>query len=51
MYYIITYENGAQRHGEFNSYAEALDYAENNNGGWDFTVEEYGSEEDYNDNL
>lgn len=50
-YYIINYENGAMRHGEFNSYSECLNYAESNNGGWDFTIEEYDSEEEYYENL
>lgn len=38
--YIITYENGAMRHGEFSSYSEALNYAESFNGGFGFTIEE-----------
>lgn len=47
MYFVITFENGVERHGEFNSYCEALDYAEINNGGYDFTIDQYDSEEDY----
>ena len=46
-YYEINYENGAYRHGEFNSYTEADDYAQNNNGGYDYTISEYDSYEDY----
>ena len=40
MIYVITYENGATRYYENGTYSDALDYAENNNGGWDFTIEE-----------
>ena len=50
-FYIITYENGAMRHGEFRSYADCLNYAESCNGGWDFTIEEFESEEDYLANI
>lgn len=50
-YYIITYENGEYRHGEFNSYSEALNYAESRNNGYEFTIEEYESEEDYENSL
>ncbi len=50
-YYVIEYENGAYRHGEFDSYGKAIDYAENNNGGYDFTISEYDSEEEYQANL
>lgn len=46
-YYIITYENGAFRHGEFESYSDAINYAESNNSGYDYTIEEYDSEDDY----
>lgn len=46
-YYVISYENGEMRHGNFNSYADALNYAESRNGGYDFTIEEFDSEEDY----
>lgn len=51
MFYKIYYENGAERHGEFNTYADALDYAENNNGGHDFIVEEFETEDDYLESL
>lgn len=50
-YYVINYENGSCRHGYFGSYTEALDYADNNNGGYEFTIEEYDSEEDYEESL
>lgn len=51
MFYVINYENGEMRHGEFYSYGEALNYAESHNGGHDFTIEEYDSEEEYLKNL
>lgn len=51
MYYIINYENGEIRHGEFNCYTDALEYAESRNSGYDFTVEEYDSEEEYEESL
>lgn len=50
-YYVIEYENGAYRHGEFNSYIDALNYAKSHCGGWAFTIEVYESEEDYLMNL
>ena len=51
MYYVINYENGEMRHGEFNSYSDALEYAESRNGGYEFTIEEYNSEEEYEETL
>lgn len=50
-YFVIEYENGEYRHGEFNSYSDALNYAESHNGGYDFTIDEYESEEDYEESL
>ena len=50
-FFVIDYQNGACRHGYLNNYDEAFDYAENNNGGWDYTISEYDSEEDYFNNL
>lgn len=50
-YYIITYENGSFRHGEFESYSDAINYAESNNSGYDYTIDEYDSEEDYLINI
>lgn len=50
-FYVIEYENGAFRHGYFNSYSDALNYAESGSGGHDFTVSEYDSEDDYFNNL
>ena len=46
-FYVIDYENGSFRHGYLNNYNEAVDYAENNNGGFDYTISEYDSEDDY----
>lgn len=51
MYYVINYENGEMRHGNFNSYSDCLNYAESNNGSYDFCIEEYESEEDYYNNI
>ena len=50
-YYVISYENGETRYGDFNSYNDCLNYAESRNGGYDFTIEEYDSEEDYFNSL
>lgn len=50
-YYVISYENGAMRHGEFNSYSAALNYAESASGGYEFVIEEYENLEDYENNL
>lgn len=46
-YYVISYENGETRYGEFADYMSALNYAESRNGGYEFTIEEYDSEDDY----
>lgn len=51
MYYVISYESGEMRQGEFENYSDALNYAESKNGGNDFTIEEYENEEVYNNNL
>ena len=40
MIYIITYENGVIEYYEGGTPADALTYAETNNGGYDFTIEE-----------
>lgn len=50
-YYIIEYESGECRHGEFRSYSDALNYAESGNGGYEFTISEYSSEEEYSENC
>ena len=50
-YFVIEYENGEYRHGEFDNYAEALNYAESHNSSYGFTIEEYENEEDYLMNI
>lgn len=50
-YYVINYENGSQRTGDFNNYDDALNYAESCNGGWNFNITEYDSQEDVEENL
>ena len=51
MFYIIRYENGAVRYGEFSRYSDAVNYADSCNGGWDYTIEEYNAYEDYLNNI
>ena len=51
MFYVINYENGECRHGNFNSYSDCLNYAESHNGGYNYTIEEYDSEDDYLNSL
>ena len=46
-FFVITYENGETRYGEFVDYTSALNYAESRNSGYNFTIEEYESEEEY----
>lgn len=50
-FFVISYENGETRYGEFADYADALHYAKKHNSGWNFTIEEYNSEDDYADAL
>lgn len=50
MFYVINYENGEFKCGNFNSYSDCLDYAESYND-CDFTVEEYDSEVDFINSL
>lgn len=51
-FYVIEYENGAYCHGYFNSYSEAVNYAESLSGIIsDYTLSEYDSEDDYFNNL
>ena len=47
MFYIITYEDGTTKYGEFEDYEDCLYYAEYYNQGSDYTIEEYESEESY----
>lgn len=46
-YYVISYENGKTRYGEFADYISALDYAESYNNGYAFTIAEYESEDEF----
>ena len=48
-FYIFDFENGARKYGEFNSYREALNYAESF--GYEFTISVYNSVEDYDNSL
>ena len=50
-FYVINYENGETRYGDFNSYKDCLNYAESRNGGYHYTIEEYASQEEYESNL
>lgn len=50
-FYVIEYENGAIRYGEFASSEEAINYAESYNGGYDFTISVYDSMEDYDNSI
>lgn len=50
-FYVIEYENGAVRYGEFASFAEAENYAESYNGGWSYTMSSYDSVEEYDESL
>lgn len=49
MFYVITYENGVVKTGYFDRYEDAEQWAENYywDKGFNFTIEEYLSEEDY----
>lgn len=51
MFYVINYENGEIRYGDFNHYLDALNYAESHSGGWNFTIEQYSCEDDYFKNI
>ena len=48
-FYVIEFENGAVRYGEFNRYSDALNYAESF--GYEFTISVYDSVEDYDNSL
>ena len=50
-FYVIDYENGAQLHGDFYRYEDALNYAESRSGGHDFTISKWDSETDYFESL
>lgn len=46
-FFVISYESGEVRYGSFESRSSALNYAESRNSGYNFTIEEYESEEEY----
>lgn len=49
-YYVIEYENGAFIHGYIKGYINAIKFAESQNVGYAYTISEYDSEEDYENN-
>ena len=51
MFYVISYDDGEMKNGEFENYSEALSFAEKHNTTCNFTIEEYDSEKDYPDNI
>ena len=51
MFYVISYDDGEMKNGEFENYSEALSFAEKHNTTCNFTIEEYDSEKDYPDNF
>ena len=50
-FYVVNYEDDKTRYANFNSYIDCLNYAKSRFGCYDFTIEEYDSEEDYFNNL
>ena len=50
-YYEINYENGDYRHGEFRNIFEADEYAQSHNGGYDYTIDEFEDEDEYNEYI
>lgn len=50
-FYVIKYENGVVRYGEFATYKDAENYAESYNGGYDYTISDYDSVEEYDESL
>ncbi len=48
-FYVFDFENGSRKYGYFNSYREAFEYADSF--GYEYTVSDYDSEEDYENNL
>jgi hypothetical protein len=50
-FFIIDYDNGKVIFGDFDSYNEALNFAERHSEGCSFTISEYDSVEDYFNNL
>ena len=46
-YFVIDFEDGRSINGKFDTYVDAVIYADSNCEGYDYTIEEYESEEDY----
>ena len=46
-FYVISYEDGRTSYAEFSSYIDVLNWAESNANGYEFTIEEYESENEY----
>ena len=47
-FYVINFKNGALcRHGEFKNYSKAIEWAEQESNGQEFTIEEYENEKLY----
>lgn len=51
MFYVISFSNGVTKYGNFYNYIDCLNYAESLSCGYNFTIEQYDSEEDYYNSL
>lgn len=48
MFFVIRYpENGEERYGDFGCYADAENYAQSRNGGYQYEITKYESYEKY----
>ena len=51
-FYVLTFDEGSEKYGEFYRYSDAVNYAESLAEIYgDYTISEYDSEEDYFNNL
>ena len=51
-FFVLTFDDGAEKYGEFYTYSDAANYAESLSEIYgDYTISEYDSEEDYFNNL
>lgn len=50
-YFVIGFEDGRSINGKFDTYVDAVIYADSHCDGYDYTIEEYESEEDYLINI
>ena len=50
-FYVIEYENGEVRYGDFVSAEAAMNYAESRSGGYNYTISDYASFEEYDESL